>query len=252
LPRKKAHNKKPPRLTRFELQPGRRIGANYKVVQLLGGGIEGEVYQIQELATDIHRAAKLYFPHRNPKNRQTVWYARKITTLRHCPIVLQYHHTEYVNVRGHQVLALISELAEGEQLEGWIEKHRGKRLDPFRALHVLYHLVRGLEAVHAVGEYHADVHSQNILIQPTGVGFEIKLVDFYDWGRPTRYKQHQDIMDCIRVFHECLGGVKHYGKQPPEVRAICKGLQRRLVLKQFPTMTALRQHLENFEWSTML
>lgn len=250
MPRKPA--KKTPRIDRFDLRPGRRIGPHYEVIQCLGRGIEGEVYQIQETATGIHRAAKLYFPHRNPKNRYTIWYARKITTLRHCPIVLQYHHTEYVTVHKQKVLCLISELAEGEQLEGWIARHRGKRLDAFRALHVLYHLVRGLEAVHAVGEYHADVHSQNILIRPAGVGFNIKLVDFYDWGKPTRYKQHQDIMDCIRVFHECLGGVKHYSKQPPEVREICKGLQRKRVLKQFPTMTVLRRHLESFEWKTML
>ncbi|MBI1370611.1 MAG: protein kinase [Planctomycetes bacterium] len=241
-----------PRVESFDLRPGRKIGSRYEVVALLGKGTEGEVYQIQEVGTGIHRAAKLYFPHRNPDNRSTIWYARKINALRHCPIVLQYHHTEMLTVRKHKVLCLVSDLARGMQLEQWIAQHRGKRLTPFRALHVLYQLVRGLEAVHAVGEYHADVHSQNILIEPIGVSFNIKLVDFYNWGKPTRYKQRQDIMDCVTVFHECLGGREHYHRQPPETRAICMGLQRSKVLKKFPTIITLRRHLESFEWTTLL
>lgn len=236
----------------FGLRAGRRIGNRHQVVRRLGSGTEGEVYQILEDDTGIHRAAKLYFPHRDPKQRSIIWHARKLNALRHCPVVLQYHHTETVEVAGRAVRCLISELCEGEQLERWIALHPGRRLPPFRALHVLYHLVRGLEAIHALGEYHADVHSQNILIRPMGVGFEVKLIDFYNWGKPARYKQQQDIMDTIRVFHECLGGREHYRNQPPEVRRICAGLRWKLVLQRFPTMTALRRHLEHFEWKTLL
>jgi len=240
------------RISTFDLPPGRRIGSRYVVEYLLGGGSEGEVYQIREVATGIRRAAKLYFPHRDPNRRAMVRHARKLHALRHCPIVLQYHHSEVVRVKRHEVVALISELCEGEQLERWIDHHRGDRLDAFRAMSVFYHLVRGLEAVHALGEYHADVHSQNILIKPTGVRFEIKLVDFYDWGKPTRYKQRQDVMDCVRVLHELVGGARHYAKQPPEVKAVCIGLQRKRVLKRFPTINALRRHLESFDWESML
>jgi len=240
------------RISTFDLPPGRRIGSRYVVEYLLGGGTEGEVYQVREVDTGIRRAAKLYFPHRDPKRQAMVRHARKLHALRHCPIVLQYHHSEVVKVKRHEVIALISELCEGAQLERWIDRHRGDRLDAFRALSVFYHLVRGLEAVHALGEYHADVHSQNILIKPTGVRFEIKLVDFYDWGKPTRYKQRQDVMDCVRVLHELVGGARHYAKQPPEVKAICIGLQRKRVLKKFPTINALRRHLESFDWESML
>lgn len=240
------------RIETFDLPPGRRIGSRYLVEYLLGHGSEGEVYQIREADTGIRRAAKLYFPHRDPHRKAMVHHARKLHALRHCPIVLQYHHSEVVRVKKHEVVALVSELCEGEQLERWIGRHRGKRLDAFRAMSVLYHLVRGLEAVHALGEYHADVHSQNILIKPAGVRFEIKLVDFYDWGKPTRYKQRQDVMDCVRILHELVGGRKHYAHQPAEVKDICIGLQRKRVLKRFPTINALRRHLESFEWDSML
>ncbi len=245
--------KKPvPRIDRFGLRAGRKIGSQYEVVAPLGRGTEGEVYQILETDTGIRRAAKLYFPHRDPNRRSVIWYAQKLTTLRHCPIVLQYHHTESIRFKGDKVRCLVSELAEGEQLEGWIAKHRGGRLSAFRSLHVLYQLVRGLEAVHALGEYHADVHSQNILIKPRGVGFEIKLVDFYNWGKPTRAKQRHDVMDCVRIFHECLGGRKHYSKAPAEAKHIVAGLRESLVIKRFPTMTALRRHLEAFEWESLM
>jgi hypothetical protein len=241
-----------PRCQPFNLTPGRKIGSRYRVEYLLGRGSEGEVYQVREEGTDIRRAAKLYFPDRDPKNRLMLRHAQKLHALRHCPIVLQYHHSELVRVRGRRVVALVSELCEGQQLERWIARHRGKRLRPYRALCVLHQLVRGLEAIHALGEYHADVHSQNILIRPTGVRFDIKLVDFYDWGRPTRYKQQQDVMDCVRLLHELIGGRRHYASMPEEVRHICAGLRSTLVLKRFATMTRLRKHLETFEWQGML
>ena len=243
---------KPARISSFSLRPGRRIGRRYEVVQLLGRGTEGEVYQLLETDTGIHRAAKIYFPHKDPDHGSTIWYARKLNTLRHCPIVLQYHHTEIIQVARQKVRCLISDFAEGMQLERWIEKHRQGRVPLFRALHVLYHLVRGLEAVHALGEYHADVHSQNILIRPVGVAFDMKLVDFYDWGRPAAYKQRQDIYNCVQIFLECLGGRRYYPRQPPEVRYIVAGLRRSLILERFPTIVALRRHLESFEWKTMI
>ncbi|MBI1374360.1 MAG: protein kinase [Phycisphaera sp.] len=247
-----ARKKAPARIDTFNLRPGRKIGGRYEVIRQIGKGTEGEVYQILETDTKIYRAAKIYYPHRDPDNRSTIWHARKLNTLRHCPIVLQYHHTEVIRVRGDKVRCLISDLCEGDQIERWVMRHPQRRLDPLRAMLVLYHLARGIEAIHALGEYHADVHTQNILIQPVGVGFELTLVDFYNWGKPARYKQQQDIYDTVRVLYECVGGRRHYAASPPEVRHICAGMQRKLILKRFPTMSKLRRHLETFKWETML
>jgi hypothetical protein len=237
-----------PKIESFDFRPGRKIGPRYVIEERLGVGTEGEVYQIRELDTGIRRAAKIYFPHRDPKHLISIKLARKLNALRHCPIVLQYHHSEVLKVRSTRVIALISDLAEGQQLEKWVRSHHGRRLPTYVALHVFYNLVRGLEAIHALGEYHADVHSQNILIQPRGVRFELKLVDFYDWGRPAGYKQKQDICDAVAVFHECLGGRPHYSRQPEPVKFICAGMQRGIIRKRFPTITALRQYLESFDW----
>lgn len=237
------------RIESFNFPPGRKVGPRYVVESRLGGGTEGEVYQIRELGTGIHRAAKFYFPHRDPYRKLAIHHARKLNTLRHCSIVLQYHHSEIITVRRQKVVALISDLCEGEQLEKWIRRHPGHRLSPYTALHVFYNLVRGLETIHTLGEYHADVHSQNILIRPTGVRYELKLIDFYDWGKPRRYQQRQDIWDAVKVLYECIGGKRAYAKMPPEIKHICAGLRRDLILKRFPTITAMRTHLETFEWS---
>lgn len=238
-----------PRITSFNLPAGRKLGPRYVVESLLGIGSEGEVYALREVDTGIRRAAKLYFPHRDPRRRTVIRHAQRLEALRTCPIVLQYHHSHEVIVRGRKVLAMISELCEGEQLDAWLKKHRGGRITPFMALHVLYALVQGLEAVHAKGEYHADVHSQNILINPVGVRFDLKLLDFYEWGKPTRWKQQHDIVDCIRVFVECMGGRDHYNKLPREIRYIACNLRYNTIVKRFPSMTALRRHLELFEWT---
>lgn len=241
--------KKP--LTSYDLQPGRKIGPHYEVVEHLGRGSEGEVYRIVELTTKIHRAAKLYYHGRMPNGRAAVWYARKLEKLRQCGIVLQYHHTQQIICSGQKVDCVISDFCEGVQLEGWIASQRGGRLPPYVALHVLYNLAKGLESIHGVGEYHADVHSQNILVQPSGVGFNIKLVDFYNWGRPSKEKQQQDILDAVHVFYECLGGRKHYAKLRPEIRYICGALRKELIIRRFPTISALRLHLELFQWQTI-
>lgn len=232
----------------FELQPGRRIGSAYEVVQRLGAGTEGEVYQIVETATGIHRAAKLYFPHCNPTGRTTVWYAKKLNNLRNCPIVLQYYHTEQIQVARQKVLCLISEFCEGIPVAQWVAQQKGGRLSPYMALHLLYQLVLGLEEVHAVGEYHADVHSENILVQPRGVRFHLKLFDFYNWGRHARYKQSQDILDSIGVFSEVLGGKVWVARLPEEIRYICGAERSNVILRRFPNMTTLRMHLETFDW----
>ena len=232
----------------FGLEPGALFGERYKVVRPLGRGSEGEVYQIRERQTGIQRAAKLYFESPAQAKRRVVWSARKLEKLQHCPIVLHYHHSQRVEVGGEDVLCLIFALFDGEPLETFLSRYRGSRLGVESALRLLYELVCGIERVHAHGEYHGDVHSQNILVRRRGVHLEVKLVDFYNRGRPSQREQREDVVDAIRVLYECLGGRKHYGRTPPEVRYICAAMQRQKILSRFPTMSALRNHLDAFEW----
>jgi len=235
----------------IHLAPGRRLGSRYRVEAMLGEGSEGAVYSVIDSATGIRRAAKLFRPTADRRGRLSTRHAQKLNRLRYCGIVLQYLHSESVTVKGVKLTALVSELCEGVQLQKFIEQQPGQRLSAFMALSVLQTLVDGLEEVHLTGEYHADVHTENIMVQPRGVGFELKLIDFYEWGRTTRGKQQQDVLDAVRVFYDMLGGRRVYRRLPLEVKYICAGLQTKHILKRFPTMSELGNYLRTFEWTSM-
>lgn len=84
------------------------------------------------------------------------------------------------------------------------------------------------------------------------VRYDVKRFDFYHCGKHAAYKHRQDVADAIRVFYDFLGGAKHYAKLSSEIRHICASLRHSLISNRFPTMRALRQHLETLEWTTML
>ena len=232
------------RIDSFDLATGRVIGGKYVVEQKLGGGWEGEVYKVTEKRTGAQRAAKLFFPHRNRNDRAVTVYAKKLERLKDCSIVIQYHHSEMLRYRGHDVVCLISEFVDGQLLEDFVAEQPGKRLHPFEAMHLLYALVDGLEEVHRAREYHGDLHGGNVLVRRSGIFFHVKLVDFYHWGAPTRAHIRDDVVDLVRLFSDSVGGKKRYAAQPRVVKEICRGLRRDLIVKAFPTVRHLREFLE--------
>jgi len=232
----------------FALAPGRVIARKYEVISLLGSGWEGEVYKIREKKTGIERAAKLFFPQRNVRNRTSIFYARKLHKLRHCPIVIQYYTEESIQYRGGSLTVLVSEYVEGELLSEFLKRQRGRRISPFQALHLLHALVVGMESIHRLREYHGDLHPENIIVSRYGLDFDLKLLDLFHWTTPKRENIQDDICDLVRIFYDATGGAPHYASQPDEVKDICCGLKRGLILERFPTVVHLRQHLETMEW----
>jgi len=230
----------------FDLAPGDIIGGKYRVEAPLGSGLEGEVYRVTELRTRVRRAAKLFYPQENLRNAAARRYAQKLDRLSACPILIQYHHAEYLSVQGCLVTCLISDYVDGILLSRFAAAEPGRRIQPFKALHVIYPLVCGLEQIHAAGEYHGDIHSDNILVRPRGIFFNVKLVDFYDRGSPSAAQRRRDVIDLIRLLHEITGGRRHYARQPAAIKSICRGLRRDLIRQSFPTVTRLRRHLETF------
>jgi hypothetical protein len=53
----------------FQFASGRALARKYEIVRMLGSGWEGEVYLLKETSTGIERAAKFFFPQRNPGNK---------------------------------------------------------------------------------------------------------------------------------------------------------------------------------------
>jgi len=232
----------------FDIKPGRLLSRKYEVIQSLGTGWEGEAFLVREHPTDIERAVKLFYPQRNLKDRTANFYARKLHKLRHCSIVIQYHSRETITYHSLPITLLVSEFVEGELLTGFLQRQPGKRLTPFQALHLLHALAAGIECIHQMKEYHGDLHTDNIIVERYGLGFDLKLLDFYHWGTPRPANIHDDVIEMIRIFYDAVGGRRLYKHQPQVVKHICCGLKRTLILKKFRSAGQLREHLETLTW----
>jgi serine/threonine protein kinase len=234
----------------YGLLPGRILARKYEVISLLGDGWEGEVYRIRELGTGIERTAKFFFPERNPRDRAIRAYAARLHTLRNCPIVIQYHTRETIPYRGRNITFLVSEFVEGDLLKSFLARLPGRRLSPFAALHFLYALARGMEYVHNIGEYHGDLHPDNVIVERAGLRFDLKLVDLYQRSGRRQENIAADVIDMITVFHYVMGGARTYARHPRSIKEICCGLRHRLILEKFRTAGQLRQYLESLEWDS--
>jgi serine/threonine protein kinase len=237
-------------ITAFNFPDGKKISNKYKILYKLGSGWEGEVYKIVEFATGIEKAIKFYLPHRNPNNKVVKIYATKLHKLRSCPIVIKYLTQGTITFKGYKITYLISDFVEGETLEQFILKQKGHRLHFFQSLIFLHQLVKGVEQIHALGEYHGDLHTDNIIVRRKGIGFDIKLLDLFHYGTPKAQDYRDDLLFIIRIFYDILGGKHSYPKLPEEIKYIVAGLKKTLILQRFKNLSQLRSHLENFQWSS--
>ncbi len=247
MPEKKCRSAS--RINSFGFEPGAVIAGKYKILERLGAGWEGEVYLIKETATGIERTAKFFYPQRNQRDSALKFYARKLHKLRRCQIVIQYHTQERTSFNGIPVSFLVSEYVHGELLSEFIARQSGKRLTPFQAVHLLHALAKGIGCIHQKGEYHGDLHPENIIVERYGLTFELKLLDMFHWGQPSASNIRNDVIDLVRIFYDALGGQKQYARQREEIKYICCGLKRSMITQKFRTAEQLRVHLELMSWS---
>lgn len=234
--------------TCYDLKEGQVLGRHYRVLEYLGAGWEGEVYKVEERKTGIIRAAKLFYRKKANGNSPHIHYAKKLYKLRSCPIIIQYHFHDQVTIESNTVDFLVSDFVDGEVLSSYLARQKNKRLHPFEALHLIYALAKGVEHIHFLGDYHGDIHSDNIIVQKKGLGFQVHLIDLLHLGRPTKDKIQQDVYDLMSIFYEIIGGAAGYRRSGINVKKIIMGRKHHLIAERFKVAGHLRLYLENLAW----
>lgn len=232
----------------YHLPPGKILGQQYRITAFLGQGWEGEVYQVEERKTGIIRAAKLFYKRGSSKHLPEVIYAKKLHELRSCPIVIHYHHQGTTIIKGSRIDFLVSDFVEGEVLSQYLARQPQQRLTPFEALHLFHALVKGVEQIHLLTEYHGDIHYDNIIVKRLGLSFDLHLIDLMHLQRSTKECIQQDVYDLINIFYQILGGAKCYSKLNQHFKKIILGRKHQLIAKKFKNAGHLRLALENIRW----
>src|SRR5690606_27023843 len=146
------------------------------------------------------------------------------------------------------VTFLLSEFADGQMLSDFLKEQPGKRLTPFEALHLLHTLCSGIATVHQLKESHGDLHTDNVMVRRQGLAFEVKVIDFFKWdaGKPDQYQD--DVYGMVNILYECVGGARHYVRQPDVVKGIVRGLKKSLISEKFRNSVQLRDYLDDLSW----
>lgn len=232
----------------YEFSEGLNLGKNYRIVEFLGQGWEGEVYKIEEKDTGAIRAAKFFY-FRDNHRQELIRYARKLVRLGRCPIIIHYLYRDVLYHKKQKIDYLVSDYIDGEVLSNFLEQHKRPKLGIYELLHIFYAIVKGIEQVHMLGEYHGDIHSDNIMIRRKGLEFEVHLIDLMDTGKPNKRKTEEDVYDLIMLLYEILGGARTYSNSPKYVKQLILGKRKDKVRKKFKTASDVRRYLDALDWS---
>ncbi len=165
----------PLRVSGDTLQPGDQLG-RYSIVELLGKGAMGAVYEAQD--PQLHRrvAIKVLRPDTQWRGGQEELQQR---LLREAQAMARLSHPSVVAV--HDVGAfqdrvfIAMELVEGQTLDRWL---REARRTPELIVRVMAQAGRGLFAAHQAGLVHRDFKPDNVLVEGSGEEVRARVTDF--------------------------------------------------------------------------
>lgn len=216
-----------------ELVPGTLLTGRYEILQLLGRGGMGAVYQARDKELDRLVALKLIRPDlaRNPEMvrrfKQELILARQVT------------HKNVIRIfdlgQSEGIKFITMDFVEGHDLRALL-KEKGK-FPPREAARIMLQICRALEAAHGEHVIHRDLKPQNIMLDQKGRVFVMDfgiarsahvpgmtqtgaLIGTPEYMSPEQARgenldQRSDIFSLGVIFYEILTGKKPYPSDVP-------------------------------------
>lgn len=146
------------------LAKGEVLAGRYRILELLGSGGMGEVYEVEDQELDERVALKV-IRQETPfdsgvldRLRREVQLARRVTHPNVCRVFDLGHHQH----QGQDCIFLTMELIKGETLASRL-KRQGK-INPREALAIALQLCEALDAAHQAGILHRDFKTGNVML----------------------------------------------------------------------------------------
>jgi serine/threonine-protein kinase len=153
-----------PALDGPRLNKGEVLAARYRIIELLGSGGMGEVYEVEDQELGERVALKV-IRHDIPfqsgildRLRREVQLARRVTHPNVCRVFDLGHHQQ----EGHEFIFLTMELIKGETLSDRLK--RDGKIAPAEALVIANQLCDALDAAHQAGILHRDFKPGNVML----------------------------------------------------------------------------------------
>jgi eukaryotic-like serine/threonine-protein kinase len=170
------------RLERLSFGISQIINGRFEVVNLLGSGGMGDVFEVKDLHLSEHVALKTIRSDLASDARmvsrfkQEILVAKRVTHPNVCRIYDVGFHGEEP-VERPPVLFLTMELLRGESLSSRL---RRGRMSTTEALPIIEQMAQGLAAAHESGVVHRDFKCANVMLVPsnTGAGIRAVITDF--------------------------------------------------------------------------
>lgn len=234
--------------SKYDFAPGRILARKYEVLSHVTSTNDGELYRLSEKATGIERTGKFFYQEGSPQHKATI-YAKKLHKLRNCKILMHYRTQETVSISGIPVSFVVWDQLNGSQLNAFLAEQKGKKLSVFEALHLLHALASGLDAIHAMQEYHGNITPRNIIVRRKGIGFQVKLINMSLEDRPVTKTISEDVNELVKIFSKFVTPPKHSAKIPDGVKLLYSNFKSASTSARFKNAGALKKYLETMLWN---
>ncbi len=154
---------------------GSVLRESYRMLELLGRGGMGEVYEAQRLDDGRRVAIKVLFPHLAEQTQMLERFRREALAARRLPLACAPEVLD-VGETPDGTHYIVMERLFGEDLAALLRR-RGK-LEPDEVGKLLDHIAAALDAAHAQAIVHRDLKPQNVFLVESGDWPDVRLLDF--------------------------------------------------------------------------